>query len=455
MHVEIVARELDSKLLLATLAAARGHHVIVSDNEIIEKGLHKGVLPPGIFHTKSLTPGKTKVDRHNVIVNDGSKITSIDEEGGLTEHGYDEIAKIRYSEKTINQSSAVFGWGEDDIDTLKKKYHKYSNKFHKTGSPRADLWKSIFLDYWGLPKKAPKKSYLLVSSNMTVCDSKFFHERVSIGRAGGYYDRLPELFNRAFITRSNDYLKAIAFIEAIKYLSEYNNGYDIVLRPHPIENVEGWKILLEGIPNVHVIREDSINPWVQNAFAVMHNGCTTAIEASVSQIPLVTYATSELKYHNNLTNELGYMVKSKEDLLKKINSLHDDIKSGGQKNLSQKLPDQVSKKIYIDDNELAAEKMIKIWESISNNAVSKSTNLIKFKFFIIKMRFNKLIGNILKKMFPIRFGKLGSQKEDSKFPPFDRDDICKRVRKLQQILQIDKKVECKLISERTIIIKCS
>ena len=34
INVEISARELDSKLLLATLAAAKGHHVIVSEKEI-------------------------------------------------------------------------------------------------------------------------------------------------------------------------------------------------------------------------------------------------------------------------------------------------------------------------------------------------------------------------------------------------------------------------------------
>ena len=31
LHTEIAARELDSKILLAVLAAARGHQVIVSD----------------------------------------------------------------------------------------------------------------------------------------------------------------------------------------------------------------------------------------------------------------------------------------------------------------------------------------------------------------------------------------------------------------------------------------
>ena len=30
----------------------------------------------------------------------------------------------------------------------------------------------------------------------------------------------------------------IAYIDAVKYLSEKNNGYDIVLRPHPAEDIE-------------------------------------------------------------------------------------------------------------------------------------------------------------------------------------------------------------------------
>ena len=144
LHVEISSRELDSKLLLATLAASRGHKVIVSDLVGIEKGVNKGVLAPGIFHTKSLTPGNIKIARHQTMMENGSIITSIDEEGCLDQNGYDKFAKIRYSDKSIEQSSAVFGWGSEDVEALKRIYQKHSSKIFKTGSPRADLWKSFF-----------------------------------------------------------------------------------------------------------------------------------------------------------------------------------------------------------------------------------------------------------------------------------------------------------------------
>ena len=105
-------------------------------------------------------------------------------------------------------------------------------------------------------------------------------------------------------------------------MSKNNNGYDIIFRPHPNENVDCWKILLKGISNLHVIREGAISSWIRKAFAVMHHGCTTAIETSVTQKPLITFVAPELKdhmYQSILANQLGYIVNSKEDLLKKIN----------------------------------------------------------------------------------------------------------------------------------------
>ena len=125
IQVEVSSRELDSKLLLATLAAARGHQVIVSSVREILSGIKRGILPPGIFHTKSLSPGIEKIARHQSIIDTGSMITSIDEEGGLIDHGYDRFARARYSEKSIGQSSAVFGWGSEDVDTLKRIYSKH------------------------------------------------------------------------------------------------------------------------------------------------------------------------------------------------------------------------------------------------------------------------------------------------------------------------------------------
>ena len=50
------------------------------------------------------------------------------------------------------------------------------------------------------------------------------------------------MFKKKFDEISESYQRIYSFIEAIKYLSAKNDGYEIVLRPHPAENIDAWKI---------------------------------------------------------------------------------------------------------------------------------------------------------------------------------------------------------------------
>ena len=54
LHLETSVRELDSKLLLAVLAASKGHEVVLSNLHNILRGLERKLLKLGILHTKSL-----------------------------------------------------------------------------------------------------------------------------------------------------------------------------------------------------------------------------------------------------------------------------------------------------------------------------------------------------------------------------------------------------------------
>ena len=99
----------------------------------------------------------------------------------------------------------------------------------------------------------------------------------------GRFKNDPQYLEERIGRTHEDYIKIIEYIKAIKYLSENNQDYDIVLRPHPKENIETWKIMLQDIPNTHVIRDGSIEVWIKNAFAVMHNSCTSALETIIQK----------------------------------------------------------------------------------------------------------------------------------------------------------------------------
>lgn len=451
LHIELAVRELDSKLLLATLAASRGHQVIISDLPSFICGLKNRSLAPGIFHTKSLTGSKEKIDRHQLIIDNGFKITSMDEEGGLVEVDYTDFTLDRYSKKTLEQASAILGWGEEDTDALKVNYSSFSNKIFKTGSPRADLWKTNFSSYWNTPTSLPKKPYLLISSN---CWNSFqpFHENFKFRKKAGYFDRNPKHLQNFFGKKSEGYTRTAFFIEAIEYIIKNNeNNYDIVLRPHPTENPDDWKTFLEDIPNVHVSNEGSITPWVNNSFAVLHNGCTTAFEAIIAKKPLISYMPFETKHTGNISNELGSKVKTLNELLREVNFNFSNIKSNNKK-MKNLISDTFANRIYIDNNETAAEKIIKVWEGLDDKNLSSLSKLNKFQNSMRYTKMRKATGNLLRNFFnkkPILNKRL------NKFPKFRGPEIHENIKRLKHILRINEKIEFKLLSEKSLLIKKS
>ena len=452
LHLEVLNRELDSKLLLAVIAASRGHEVIVSDQESIIKGLTRKFLSPGIFHTKSLTPGKLKIFKHQKIINTGCKITSIDEEGGLIDYGYNKFAKLRYSNKTLKQASAVFSWGPEDYKTLKKIYPSQSKKIYKTGSPRADLWQPFFFDYWeNKNQKDLKRPFLLVSSNFGgVLNMKSLNKRINALRIGGYFDRDPKMFKRVMDDEAEKSKMIGLFVEALKYIANKNKNYNVILRPHPVENIDLWKTLLNGIKNIKVVRDDSISLWVKNSFAVMHNGCTTALEATISQKPVISYTPFKAKFTRELANDLGFKVTTIKKLSHKIDKIFQNSKKKKLNKTIKTLPPTLLKKIYIDEKEYAALKMIKIWETLNNNKkLSKSNNWFIFMCSLKIMKFNGILGRFFKKIFYKNF----HLKQNHKFSYLNERKIIKKIARLQKILGIKQKLTYKILSDKTLLIK--
>ena len=120
------------------------------------------------------------------------------------------------------------------------------------------------------------------------------------------------------------------------------------------------------------------------------------------------------------------------------------IKSNRQNRKNKQLPKIVIKKIYIDNKELAAKKIIKQWEKLSKGKsnFNNSNNWLLLKLHLKAMKINGIRSNI----FNIK-------KESYKFPPFKIDDINMRIKKLKKILRIKKKLKCRVLSDKTILIK--
>jgi hypothetical protein len=79
-----------------------------------------------------------------------------------------------------------------------------------------------------------------------------------------------------------------------------------VLRPHPSEAHGPWAEAAAGHANVQVISEGSVLPWLIAASVLVHNGCTTAIEATALDRPVITYRPQrDERYDFPLPNDLS------------------------------------------------------------------------------------------------------------------------------------------------------
>ncbi len=69
-------------------------------------------------------------------------------------------------------------------------------------------------------------------------------------------------------------------------------GYNIIVRPHPSENQKVYQDIAAECERVEVTNEGNVVPWLMAAKAMIHNGCTTGVEAFAIDTPALSYRAS-------------------------------------------------------------------------------------------------------------------------------------------------------------------
>ena len=448
IHVEIVARELDGKLLLALCAAERGHEVVVSCHETIRYMVKKrNLFQPGIFHAKDIAPRSAKIKRHEKLIKRGFLITSMDEEGRLISWDYEPFAFGRFSDTSLAQMSGIFCWGNHDYTELCRIYPQYRDIFYKTGSTRADLWQNTFTTFWGMPGHLPNKKYLLFSSNFGHAQNyQRFWTIIKGHRKSGYFERTPELEEEKYIRYSEEIKVIYEVIKALKFLAKAIPDIEIVVRPHPVEDPQGWRDLFGDIDNIHVIKEGPITPWVNHSLAVMHNGCTTALETVVAGKPLITFVPFEQTFENDMPNSLGIKVINKDQLLNEVKRI-----INGQYDQDAVIRDVklVSEKLFVLQNELSAERMIDVWDKISNDSLNIRNNWLHIKLALAIRNFAIYLRNVILTLFQNK----KRSRYSKEFSPLSNKDIQKKVLLLKQCSKRGQNVSVEMLDNRTILFR--
>ncbi len=324
LPIETKVREFHGKLLLAAVAAEQGFQVLLGEqNAILAQRRH---LPRGVYIDKSV--GRTKTGSFRRLKAAGSHVAAWCEEG-LVYRDRDTYLHERVSNESLAEASLFFAWGEVQAADVRRKAPEAAAKIRVSGNPRFDLLRPEWRELFAPEAEAIGRRYgpyLLLNSNF----SRFNHFM-------GYDFWIEALKQRgtitdevqlAFFKRWRDFLGEVfrGFTTALPVLARAFPDHRLIVRPHPSEDHDEWRRQAQGLANVEVIYEGSVIPWLLAAEAVLHNSCTTGLEAHLLGRPVVAYrpACDEV-----LDSELPNAVSRQAYELDELVTVVGDVLQGG------------------------------------------------------------------------------------------------------------------------------
>jgi surface carbohydrate biosynthesis protein len=318
LKVEILAREIEGRLLLALAAAERGHRVLMGDFKALLS--HRLWLPPGIYHDNSLTPSAKKLALHARLRDSGFLVTSQDEEHGLLDEfgTWEDFAARRFSSESLAGAARSFMWGPHDHATLSRLHPESADRIVRTSSPRADLWRPALDEFYAgreLPGIDAERPFIL-----------FAHQSAIVLDRNPFWQRIADQRQRYFTGDDDDrewgwYRRCVGevrylehLVPAIRAVGRANPQAQLVIRPHPLDAEGAWEAIVGDVPNVIVARGGTASGWIRRAAMVVHNGSTIGFEAAASARPLVSFRPTDDRA-DFVSNRLGRSARSSDELV--------------------------------------------------------------------------------------------------------------------------------------------
>ncbi len=301
--VENQVRELDPKILLACIAARRGFSSVIGSRRELDFSIAS--FPRGIYLSKSMTVRSIKMFK--ILRKLGHEIVAWDEEA-LVHLPAETYFSRRLSPRALGYLSHLFAWGQDNVD-LWQQYPQLPAglAIHISGNPRNDMLRPEMHGFFAEDVAKIRETYgnfILVNTNFNHINSfypvqglfmppKKPGEAPRLGRSG-------RGMTREFAEGFRDHKLAIFedFKRLIPYLEREFPDYTIVVRPHPTEKHEVYHEIAAQCERVKVTNEGNVIPWLMAARALIHNGCTTGVEARVLGVPAVSYRATVNDYYD-------------------------------------------------------------------------------------------------------------------------------------------------------------
>jgi surface carbohydrate biosynthesis protein len=452
--IETISRELDAKLILAGMYASKERNIYIGQHDYLYS-LSK-YMEGGLYLGKNMFLRKKNggwINRHSKLKSKGFTMVHLDEEGGVywgEEDEWERMLNRRLDVSKIDNTDFICTWGGFQKNYYQDSIGVNNDQVIVTGHPRFDLLKSKYKDIYKNNAEKIKLKYgkfILVPTPFQLSNNPFGNADTFSKRVG--YDVTDDESRKRYIGYWSYSGKTFSdYVKMITHTSIKFPHINIILRPHPSEGIDIYNKIFSGVKNVHVVREESIMPWILACELLISDGCTTSIEAYISETPVIIYQPNEEpEHHMFLPSLAGIKSKTIDDVVNNIKL----ILSNKPQEIANPRENHRALKLL---NNFSAEDAFENILSVLNKAEKlKPDQLNKFNktsFNMYRMRheFLTALKRPVRLLFQKKYRDYIAYKNG--FPGFNEEEILVKMQDIEKIT--NKKINCKVINSNLILI---
>jgi surface carbohydrate biosynthesis protein len=450
--VENQVRELDAKLLLACVAVKRGLDAIIGPKRKIEN--HIASFPRGIFLSKSLRIVKRKFFPIARLL--GHEIVAWDEEA-LVHLPAETYFTRRLSPVGMENVSHLFAWGEDNAELWRQYPHLPPEiPIHITGNPRVDLLRPDMQGYYRAEADQIRKNFgdfILLNTNFNHVNAFFPAQNLfqPVKKEGeqAQFGQAARGMSRKYAEGFRDHKQAVFedFQQLIPELAAAFPEYAIVVRPHPTENQDIYHEIAARGRRIRVTNEGNVVPWLMAARVLIHNGCTTGVEAFVMRVPAVSYRKTVNDFYDDgfyrLPNRLSYQCFDFEELRTILTRILDGDLGAAEGNGRKALIDHF---LAAQDGTLACRRMVDILAKIADDLTQIPEPTLGKRLAGWYQATRRRVRKTYKAYLPGSFKSLDF--EGHRYPGITPAELAERIARFQKVLGDDTQLQLRQIHDK-------
>ena len=325
IQIEDELRETYAKVYLACKLADAGYRVFVM----------KDYLLPNFSWPEGIIIGKNNIHLAKLRKKTGRNYSFIllEEEGADAIGDLDRRINKVYGrvQPTVseNQANVITQWGKWQANAVEKFFNV---KARVTGSLYLEVCKAKHQnDMRGINNFWTKgySDYVLINTRFSLLNCNYApHVSVANKNPDFAYDRSTPDYWRNLA--ANQMLMLGSFVPLITRICQEFKDRQIILRPHPGENIEFYQELFKDFSNIQIIKEGFVLFWIRNARCIVMNGCTTSLQAELAKKPVINFVPP----YNvpivdfSLFDEIGRKEETIEGVIQAVHKAYEDEMSG-------------------------------------------------------------------------------------------------------------------------------